>query len=188
MLHRTLLTLERNGPAAVTARRIAADAESSTAAVYELFGDKHGVIRSLFLDGFHRLAQLLHELSSVGDGRGDLIASLDTTRAFAVESPALFEVMYQRPFIEFQPGPSDLEAAQSIYVHVVGRVATWIGAPKRAARTIDAAHALVALNRGLVADEIAGVLGNTPASIGRRRRVAINALLDGLDNTNNARR
>lgn len=180
MLSCTLNTLEIEGPAAITARRIAADANSSTAAVYELFGDKQGVVRSMFLDGFRRLAEHLEALDNDVTARADVVASLNATRSFAVDSPALFTLMYQRPFVSYEPSAADLKASQQIYDHLVGRVAAWLGADRRSITTIDAAHALISMNRGLIANELAGVLGRTKDRVQRRRYLALDALLDGL--------
>ena len=47
--------LARDGVAGFTARRVAREAETSTPAVYELFGDKGGLIRELFFEGFRLL-------------------------------------------------------------------------------------------------------------------------------------
>jgi AcrR family transcriptional regulator len=51
--------LQAEGPAAVTARRVDTAAGTSTAAVYELFGNKTGLVRSIFSEGFDRLADRL---------------------------------------------------------------------------------------------------------------------------------
>ena len=47
-------TLAEDGVASFTARRIAASAGTSPAAIYELFDDKAGLIREIFFDGFRR--------------------------------------------------------------------------------------------------------------------------------------
>ena len=99
----SLATLERDGPTAITARNIAAVSGASTAALYELFGDKSGLIRGIFFEGFAQLAERLEALPSSDSPRNDVIASLEASRRFALESPMLFEVMYARPFIEFEP-------------------------------------------------------------------------------------
>jgi hypothetical protein len=44
----------------------------------------------------------------------------------------------------------------------------------------DIAHVLLALAQGLAAQEIAGWLGTSPASVQRRWDLAIRAVLDGL--------
>jgi AcrR family transcriptional regulator len=47
--------LATEGVAGFTTRRLAAAASTSTPAVYELFGDKAGLLRELFYEGFRQL-------------------------------------------------------------------------------------------------------------------------------------
>lgn len=180
MLLAAMDLLERGGVEAVTARGVVADAGTSTAAFYELFGDKGGLVRGVFHEGFRLLAEELRALPALDDPRGAVVASLETSRTFSMTRPSLSEVMYARPFVEFDPTDEETGAAQDIYRHFVSRVATLLDLPVRARATVDAAQALVALNRGLVVAEVAGTLGQSPATVRRRRAVAVHALLDGL--------
>lgn len=180
LLAGSLELLDAEGASAVTARRVATVAATSTAAVYELFGSKSGLIRSIFYEGFERLAASLKQHETTGDPRRDVLAMFDTTRDFALQFPMLFEVMYARPFAEFEPEPNDYQAAENIYDHVVGRVAAFLGVPHTSEEAIDAAHSLVALDRGLITNELSGVLGRSAQSITRRRNKALAATLAGL--------
>jgi len=180
LLSESISLLESDGAVAVTARRIASDAATSTAAVYELFGNKAGLIRSIFYEGFERLAAELAAVEPAGDSRLDVMAVFDTTRRFARESPMLFEVMFARPFSEFEPDPEDYEAAKQIHSHVVERVAALLGTTGTDQVTVDGAHALVALDRGLISMELSGMLGGSPDSVERRRAIALEATINGL--------
>ena len=62
---RTLL--EADGPAALTVRRIAAEAGMSTMNVYSRFGGKDGVVDELYCEGFHRLRAYLAKHSKSDD-------------------------------------------------------------------------------------------------------------------------
>ncbi len=165
---------------AVTARRVASEAGTSTAAVYELFGDKAGLVRSIFYEGFERLAAELVAEAPCGDPYRDVVAMFDATRRFALRFPMLFEVMFARPFIEFEPGPKDFDAAAQIYTEVIRRVAALLDTGETDEVTVDAAHALVALDRGLLGSELSGVLGRSAASIERRRATAFETMIVGL--------
>ncbi len=57
--------LTTQGAAGFTARSIAREAETSTPAVYELFGDKSGLVREVFFEGFRRLRRHLGTLPRV---------------------------------------------------------------------------------------------------------------------------
>jgi AcrR family transcriptional regulator len=178
-----LLLLEEGGPPAVRARGVASAAGTSTAAVYELFGDKAGLVRSVFFEGFRLLERRLRAVPETSDARADLVETLAEARRFALDRPMLFEVMYARPFAEFEPSADDLRAGVGLYRLVVGRVQAWgasAGATPIADDPRDAAHAVVATNRGLVATELAGLAGTSSRSVERRWRLTIDALLDGL--------
>ena len=51
-----------DGIAGFTTRRVAQEAETSTPAVYELFGDKAGLVREVFFEGFRLLRRRFDEL------------------------------------------------------------------------------------------------------------------------------
>lgn len=180
LLRHAIDLLERDGPPAIRARDVAAAAGTSAAALYELFGNKAGLVRAMFLEGFHRLHGRLAAVPVTPDPRADLLALLDASRAFAIEHPMLFEVMFARPFAEFDPSRDDSTVAAALYDLVLQRVGRWLDAEGSPLDRVDAAHALAATDRGLIADELAGVLGRSAASVRRRRDLTITALLDGL--------
>ncbi|MEY2421989.1 MAG: hypothetical protein QOI95_2056 [Acidimicrobiaceae bacterium] len=180
LLERAIALLEQEGPTAVRARNVASAARTSTAALYELFGDKAGLVRAIFYEGFAMLADRLDGVPLSEDGRTNVVSILAGSRRFAIEHPMLFDVMYARPFGDFDPTPDDLRAAGRIYDLVVRQVKRWLVDVSAATDPVDAAHALVALNRGLIATELAGLLGRSERSRERRWRLAIGAQLDGL--------
>ena len=51
--------LAEGGAGGLTARSVAARAETSAPALYELFGDKSGVVRELYFEGFRMLGDEL---------------------------------------------------------------------------------------------------------------------------------
>jgi hypothetical protein len=101
-------------------------------------------------------------------------------RAFVRDNPVLAELMFARPFKDFDPGPSGLEAGRAVREFVVGRVRRCIDAGALEGDAIDIAHVVVSMTQGLAATEAAGWLGTSRASVARRWDVAIRALLDGL--------
>lgn len=56
--------LAEQGVAGFTARGIAREAKTSTPAVYELFGDKWGLVREVFFEGFRLLRRYLGSSST----------------------------------------------------------------------------------------------------------------------------
>ena len=165
---------------AVTARAVAGAAQTSTAAVYELFGDKAGLLRAVFYEAFGLLHDELAAVPVSDDPRGDLVALLAATRRFAVARPMLFEVMFARPFAELEPDPTDVAAAAGIMRLVLKAVTRAIGVGVLSGDRRDIAHVLVAVNRGLISTELAGVAGSSAAKTDRRWQLGIDAVLAGL--------
>jgi AcrR family transcriptional regulator len=178
--------LARDGVAGFTTRSIAREAQTSTPAVYELFGDKSGLVRELFFEGFRKLRRRLDAAPESDDPRADLIRLAEVYRDFVRENPELSQVMLSRPFSDFEPGPAELEASSSVRVFIVERVKRCIEADLLRGDETDIAHALVALIQGLAAAENARRLGTSAESVDRRWALAVNGLLDGLGNTQQA--
>jgi AcrR family transcriptional regulator len=172
--------LASEGVAGFTTRKVAEGAETSTPAVYELFGDKAGLVRALFFEGFRMLRRRFDALEETADPRADLMRLTAALRAFVRENPVLSELMFSRPFADFDPGPSGLEAGSAVRVFVVGRVRRCIDAGLMTGDATDIAHVIVSLTQGLAATEVAGWLGTSRASVNRRWDLALRAVLDGL--------
>jgi AcrR family transcriptional regulator len=172
--------LASEGVAGFTTRKVAQEADTSTPAVYELFGDKAGLVREMFFEGFRMLRRRFDELPDTDDPRLDLGRVIEALRAFIRENPVLSELMFSRPFADFDPGPSGLEAGRAVRLFVIGRVRRCIDAGVLAGDETDIAHVLVSLTQGLAATEMAGWLGTSKASVDRRWKLAIRAALDGL--------
>lgn len=175
----TALGLLDAGDDSLRARVVADAAGTSTAALYELYGDKEGLLRALFSAGFRRLAAALHDVASTTDARRDLVAVLAAARRFGLDHPLLFELMFARPFAEFRPTAQDQRAARDTYRTVMAVVDRAIADGVLAGDRVDLAQVLVATNRGLVATELAGILGSSRRTTDRRWRLAIGAVIDG---------
>ena len=172
--------LTRQGPGGLTTRTVAEAADTSTPAVYELFGDKAGLVREVFFEGFRVLRARLAATPESGDPVADLRELAAAYRVFINEHPQLARVMFSRPFGDFDPGPAETQAGASVRTLVVGRVQRCIGAGEMDGDATDIAHGLVALIQGLAEAEISRRLGTSRASVDRRWEVAIDAMLAGL--------
>jgi AcrR family transcriptional regulator len=172
--------LAREGVAGFTARRIATEARTSTPAIYELFGDKSGLVREVFFEGFRLLRRQLDTVEESDDPRAELVELLNCYRGFMRENPTLSEVMFSRPFTDFEPGPAELDASSSVRIFIVERVSRCIDAGILSGDPTDVAHVLVALVQGLAAAENAGRLGRSEESVDRRWTLALTAAIDGL--------
>jgi AcrR family transcriptional regulator len=180
VLRVAVATLASEGAAGLTTRKVAEGAQTSPPAVYELFGDKTGLVREIFFEGFRMLRRRFDDLPETGDPRADLVRSLQAFRTFIAANPVLAELMFLRRFTDFDPSPADQKAGDAVRKFIVGRVRSCIDAGVLAGDETDIAHGLVALVQGLAATEIAGWLGSSKASIERRWSLALEAMLSGL--------
>jgi AcrR family transcriptional regulator len=180
VLRTAVATLAAEGVAGFTARRVAEGAATSVPAVYELFGDKAGLVREVFFEGFRQLSRGFGELAPTDDPRADLIRTIESFRSFVRVNPELAQVMFSRPFADFDPGPNELRGSASVREHIVGQVRRCVQAGLIAGDETDIAHVLLALAQGLSTQETGGWLGTTRASRDRRWALALRATLDGL--------
>jgi AcrR family transcriptional regulator len=172
--------LARDGVAGFTARNVAREAQTSTPALYELFGDKGGLIRELFFEGFRLLRRHLEAFVETEDPRADVIQIVELYRDFIRENRVLSEVMFAHPFTDFEASRSELRAAGAVRSFIVERVRRCIDAGLMHGDEADIALVLIALTEGLAVAENASRLGTTRKSINRRWALAVDALLDGL--------
>lgn len=172
--------LAEQGAGGLTARALAARAGTSAPAVYELFGDKSGVVRELYFEGFRRLGLQLGALPETADPVADVWELATAYRRFVRTNRELAEVMFARPFTDFSPGPDELAATSSVRVLIVGRVRRCIDAGRLRGDETDVAHVLVALIQGMAFAEAAGRLGTSTESVERRWRLAIGTALNGF--------
>ncbi len=173
-------TLVDGGVAGFTTRKVAHGADTSLPAVYELFGDKAGLVQAVHAEGFRLLHHRLAEVAETDDPRADLVATVDVLRDCVRRNPVLAEVMFSRPFADFDPGPEHLDAGAAVRELVVARVRRCVDAGVLQGDPVDVAHVVLALAQGLAAQETAGWLGTSAASRNRRWILALDAVLSGL--------
>ncbi len=188
VLASALELLARDGVNGFTARGLAAAAGTSTPAVYELFGDKAGLVREVFFAGFRLLHGRLASDAESGDARADLVALCARYREFVRENAVLAQVMISRPFADFDPTAAEGEAGRAVRELIVARVRRCVEAGLLRGEATDVAHVLVALVQGLALAEGAGRLGSSRASIDRRWELAVDGMLDGLAPVRGVRR
>jgi AcrR family transcriptional regulator len=177
LLHAAIDALDASGVAGLTTRHVAQRAATSVPAVYELFGDKAGLVREIFFEGFRRLGHRLEQVAGTPDARADLAEAIRVFRGFVRENPVLVEVMFSRPFADFDPGPAELAAGTTVRENITERVRRCVAEGKLDGDPTDLGHILIALAQGLARQEVAGWLGNTPDSVDRRWASAFDRIL-----------
>ena len=173
-------TLMAGGVTGFTTRRVAQAACTSTPAVYELFGDRAGLVREMFFQAFHQLGEQFDQLGATDDPRRDLTEVIKTLRGFVVDHPALGQLMFSRPFADFDPGPQERSAGAKTRQFITARVRRCIDAGVFTGDETDIAHVILGLARGLASQEAAGWLGTSQESIERRWELAIDSIFAGL--------
>jgi len=126
-------------------------------------------------DGGH-----LDALADSEDPHADLIRLVERYRGFIRENPVLSQVMFSRPFSDFDPSQSELQAGAAVRDFIVRHVGRCTEAGLLHGDEQDIAHVLVALIQGLAVAENARRLGSTRLSIERRWSLGLTAVLDGL--------
>ena len=87
----------------------------SAMGVYSRFGGKQGLVEALFLDGFARLQHVLATVPRSADPVEDLLEGSRRYRRFALESPAVYAIMFSRAIPEFVPSaPCKLDAGERV--------------------------------------------------------------------------
>src|SRR5258708_6809409 len=178
--------LAADGVGGFTTRKVAEQARTSPPAVYELFGDKAGLVREVFFEGFRLLGDCFGRRRESDDPRADLLRAVQVFRVFARDNPVLTQVMFSRPFADFDPGPAEVEAGAATREFIVHRVRRCIHAGIIDGDPADIAHGLLALAQGLAMQEAAGWLGSSRASVNRRWDLAFHAFLAGLGRASQA--
>ncbi|MFF1573942.1 TetR/AcrR family transcriptional regulator [Leifsonia sp. NPDC058292] len=177
-----LAVLAEDGVAGLTARSVARRADASVPAIYEVFGDKGGLIREVFFEGFRMLADDLSAVAASEDPLETLQRLAEAFRAFFLANPVLAQIMFSRPFADFDPTTEDDKAGARVreifvrYVRIAVDAGTFVGNPT------DIAHISLAMVIGLAEEESSGRLGTAKASLDRRWRVGVKALQQGFSN------
>ncbi|MEO3854906.1 TetR/AcrR family transcriptional regulator [Acrocarpospora macrocephala] len=86
--------LAENGPQALSTRRIAAEADSSTMTVYTHFGGMSGLVREMVREGFARLQERLTSVRATSDPVADMALLGRAYRFNALANPHLYAVMF----------------------------------------------------------------------------------------------
>ncbi len=179
LLEQAVRTLSEDGPQGLRLRKLAADAGTSTTAVYSLFGGKPGLLEALFDEAFARFGRRLAEVEYTGEPRADMLALAHAYRASALHEPHFYQVMFGQVGGVVDPGPESRARALDTFrplVEVVGRAIE--AGLMRAENPETIATALWACVHGLVSLELRALLpmdGGDPADLYTRALTAVSA-------------
>src|SRR5687768_7378916 len=97
---------ETEGAGAISVRKVAAAAGTTTRAVYTLFGSHEGLLfEALGVRAFSLLSQAISDHPESDDPVTDLVEmGIAVFRTFVLEHPALFQIVFQRAVSGFEAG------------------------------------------------------------------------------------
>lgn len=116
--------LTEDGPAGLSLRRLAAQAGTSTMAVYTRFGDKDGLLAAMHAEGFRRLGSALQAAAArqPDDALESLFEMGLAYRQAALDSPHLYHLMFGEMAPSFEPGEDGRAIADAAYEPLVSGV------------------------------------------------------------------
>ena len=145
--------VDRDGPARVTLRDVAAAAQTSTTAVYSLFGGKSQLLTSVVDDGFRSFRD-----SQVAAAPGGLRALGVAYRSWALEHQALYRLMFGGALAAYADCHPSPDAAADAMRPLIEAVASAQGNGSLLVAPVDAvATAIWGQVHGLVSLELAQV-------------------------------
>lgn len=108
--------LAEGGPDAVSVRAVADAADTTTRAVYTLFGGKEGLIHKLCERGYRDLVERVGSISPSDDPAADLVeVGINGFRAFATNSPHLYRLTFERVTPDLLADPEVASSAFASY-------------------------------------------------------------------------
>ncbi len=114
--------LEREGPDALSVRRIAATAGVAPMGVYNHFASKAGIVEALFVRGFARLGHAMRTLAEIDDPEEALREGGRRYRALALAHPMAYRLMFLRAVPGFEPSAAALATAVEAFDGLVAAV------------------------------------------------------------------
>ncbi|MEE4384721.1 MAG: TetR/AcrR family transcriptional regulator [Pseudomonadales bacterium] len=91
------------GPHALSVRRVAQDAGTSTQGIYTEFGGKAGLVEALYREGWRRLRTALERVPAADDAVEQVVRLGEAYRRCARENPHFYALMVGEPIPGFAP-------------------------------------------------------------------------------------
>ncbi|MTD59348.1 TetR/AcrR family transcriptional regulator [Amycolatopsis pithecellobii] len=114
--------LAEEGAKALSLRKLAADAGTSTTAVYSLFGGKPDLVNALYTEGFRRFGARIRAVPGTGDAVEDVVQLGLAYRQSALADPNLYAVMFTKAVPGFEPSAEANELGRAALSPLVDTV------------------------------------------------------------------
>ncbi|MFG2791805.1 TetR/AcrR family transcriptional regulator [Streptomyces sp. NPDC048419] len=158
LINRAAATVFDRGAAALSLRQLAAEAKTSTTAVYSLFGNKGALLASLYEEAARLFVVRLGTVHPTDDPAYDVIRLGIAYRDYALANPHLYAILFSDSLAQFEPAEEGQREMLEMYQPLVDAV-------RRGQRdgqfTVELAPEVVALAcwataHGLVSLELSG--------------------------------
>ncbi|SER72690.1 transcriptional regulator, TetR family [Gracilibacillus ureilyticus] len=102
--------LHEQGPESVTIRKVADKMECSTKIIYNLFNNKDGLIKLLYLEGCKVLSESFESVSKQENTENYLKSLCEAYWEFSKIHPNYYQLMFGGAFSEFKPEEDSIQA------------------------------------------------------------------------------
>jgi AcrR family transcriptional regulator len=152
--------LAEEGPRALSARRIAAEAGSSTMPVYTHFGGMSGLVRAIVHEGFSRMHRYFRLVGISGDPVADMALLGRAYRQNALDNPHLYAVTFGGSSLAgFSLSEEDRQHGRYTLAYVVECASRCIASGRfRPGDAELVAHQMWSATHGVVTLELGGYL------------------------------
>ncbi|SDH59626.1 DNA-binding transcriptional regulator, AcrR family [Actinokineospora alba] len=158
LLDRAGELVSAQGASALSLRKLASDVDTSTTAVYSLFGGKPALVRELYVEAFDRLGRRLRTVTPSDDPKEDLVRLGLAYREAALADPHLYGVMFGDVIPGFEPDEDAHAEALAALAPLRDLIHAGVDAGVFAGPTQDLAVACWGIVHGLVSLELSGNL------------------------------
>lgn len=174
--------ISSHGPDALSLRQLAQQTETTTRAIYSLFGSKSDLLEAVFDEAFERFAGYLNSVEHTDDPRWEILGLADAYRASALADPHLYPIMFGTVRHSMRPSPTAEGRAKATFdplLRAVERAIEQGVFRQQGHRQI--ATGLWGLVHGLVSLELSGYVGDpdAPHDPGALFRTAVQAAVRG---------
>lgn len=122
LINRAAATVFDRGTAALSLRQLAADVKTSTTAVYSLFGNKAGLLASLYEEAARLFVMRLTAVRPTDDPANDVIRLGMAYREYALANPHLYAILFTESPAQFEPTPQGHREQVEMYQPLVDAV------------------------------------------------------------------
>jgi AcrR family transcriptional regulator len=143
----------RDGIASISLRELAARVGMRAPSLYTYFPSKNDLYDAMYRHGMQQFRDAIDATPKGRDARESLANRSRTFARMSLEDPARYELLYHRPIPDFVPSPDALD------IGVTGLAETRKLAIEAGMRSEEAFDVYIAMNRGLIAMQLANEPG-----------------------------